>query len=172
MTINEQTPRHGDNYHVLHVGRRRKDLPPHFVVVVEDGQHVVLADVPLPPHPGARAVAVRRAAVAESERGCSRDRARSRARSARRAQEQQQQVRDKQLMFHDYYFFLTLAPSRCVCLGELRRQYPTFCNLKRKSPNKYAGLKLCALNPRFKRTPCFFMCGGTLCALCQERISS
>lgn len=58
-------------YHVFHIRRWREHPPPDFVVIIKDGQHVILADVAPFPYfgRGVRPVAVRRAEIGEIERG-------------------------------------------------------------------------------------------------------
>lgn len=57
-------------YHVFHIRRWREHPPPDFVVIIKNGQHVILADVAPFPYfgRGVRAVAVSRAEIGKIER--------------------------------------------------------------------------------------------------------
>lgn len=76
-------------YHVFHIGSWGKHLPSYFVMVIKNGEHVVLTDITLSPDFGRRvcSIAVRCAGIGEIERGHSRDTRCQCTCSARYAQE-------------------------------------------------------------------------------------
>lgn len=79
-------------YHVFHIRGRGEHPSPHFVVVIKNCQHVVLADVAPFPYlgRGVRSVALRRAETGEIERGHRGDTRPQRTCSTRRAQQHDQ----------------------------------------------------------------------------------
>lgn len=79
-------------YHVFHVRRWREHPPPDFVVIIKNGQHVILADVAPFPYfgRGVRAVAVSRAEIGKIERGHCVDTCPQRTSPTRHAQQHDQ----------------------------------------------------------------------------------
>lgn len=87
-------------YHVFHIGCWGKHLPSYFVMVIKNGEHVVLADITLSPDfgRGVCPMALRCAEIGEIERGDGGDARCQCTCAARYAQEDQ--VYGKQLMLH------------------------------------------------------------------------